>query len=117
MAIGIPTRTTHSMDIIAQEADVILVEITEDGAERQQAHRFHVVRYRERDGQVSSAVPGDFPPDGGTWVSRWSVMGVCYVSRGRTLPVARRWMRKIRAADLAIEAGFTLDEHGVYVCA
>jgi len=115
MAIGIPSYATHTLTVFAQDGDLRLIEITEDGAERQAAHRFHVVRYRERDGQVSSAVPGDFPADGGTWVARPSVLGVCYVSNGRTLPVARRWMRRIRAADEAIEAGYTLDDDGRYV--
>jgi len=89
------TRDTHSMTIIDEHDGRAIVEITEDGAATQRYHRFYVVRIDRDSHQVYSTVPADYPLGGGTWVGHISVGGVAYVSTGRTLTTARRWMARL----------------------
>jgi len=73
------------MLIVKQAGDVLVVEV--EG-------RYHVVKYDESRGRVTSCLPSDTPAGGGTWFADATDEGVYYVSRGRSRSAAMAGMRR-----------------------
>lgn len=81
------------------DRSICLWELTpEDPAITPKLRRFYVTYWSWEKGQMTTAAPGDFPSDGGTWVHRGrQASAICYVANGRKLATAQRIFRKLLA--------------------
>lgn len=84
---------THTAELIKEKNNIEMYEITNDDTGK--SCGFFVVRWDDFHGQVTSAVPGDFP-DSGTWISGGRSAGsISYVANGRSRATAQRWFKKL----------------------